>query len=100
MSVTFPTPPTVAEHGDAAPAHRDVERWSVTVSDAPDALVRVLVALRRRRCAIQSVDFVVGDRHRPGRLLISLRPPPRLAHCVGPWLEKLVDVLEAETADA
>lgn len=99
MSVHSPTPPAVAERGDASPGHAPVERWSVTVSDAPDVLMRVLVALRRRRCAIHSVDFVAGDRHRPGRLLIALRPPPRLARCVAPWLEKLVDVVEAEIAD-
>jgi acetolactate synthase regulatory subunit len=81
------------------PAAGDVRQCSVTVSDAPDAVVRVLAMLRRRGCVIRAVDFARGDHHRPGRLVIGLQPPPRHGHCIAPWLENLVDVLHVDVAE-
>ena len=67
-------------------------RLLVHLGDSPDALVRVLMILRRRRCGVTSVDFAQADRHYPGRLVVSILAPPAHAHCVPDWLGKLVDV--------
>jgi acetolactate synthase small subunit len=64
------------------------------VHDGPDVLVRVLTMLRRRRCDIAHVDYLASDRHHPGRMVISIEPPPAHAHCVEAWLENLVDVVD------
>lgn len=66
---------------------------TLTVADAPDVLVRVLTTLRRRGCAVVSVDFSRGDIHRDGRLRVTYEPPPRAHAPVQPWLANLVDVL-------
>jgi hypothetical protein len=58
----------------------------------PEALVRVLTTLRRRRCTITHVAFAAADRHRPARLTIGLEPPAVHGHVVASWLDRLVDV--------
>jgi acetolactate synthase small subunit len=68
--------------------------FDLDVTDDPAALVRVLVTLQRRRCRITAVDFSHADRHRPGRLLVSVDAPAGHAHRMGAWLANLVDVLE------
>ncbi len=73
-----------------------VRRFSLLMTDGPDALVRVLCLLRRRGCTIVCVDFLRGDRHRPGRLDIGVRTDSRAAHRLGAWLLQLVDVLAVE----
>jgi acetolactate synthase regulatory subunit len=62
------------------------------VGDDPEALVRVLATLRRRRCRITSVSFTEGDRHRPHQLVLGIEAPPAHAHVVTSWIERLVDV--------
>ena len=71
-------------------------RATLTVRDGADALVRVLVTLRRRGCVVEAVDYGAGDRHRPGWLTVSYVPPARHAHAVSSWLANLVDVLEVD----
>ena len=71
-----------------------ITTFDLEVTDDPAAPVRVLVTLQRRRCRIMSVDFRRADRHRPGRLVVSVEAPPSHAHRVGAWLSNLVDVLE------
>ena len=68
--------------------------FELEVTDDPAAVVRVLGTLQRRRCRITAVDFSRADRHRPGRLLVSVDAPPSHAHRMGAWLANLVDVLE------
>jgi hypothetical protein len=58
----------------------------------PAALVRVLTTLRRRCCTITHIEFDVADRHRPGRLVVAVEPPPAHGHAVAAWLAGLVDV--------
>jgi hypothetical protein len=69
------------------------------VGHDPAALVRVLTTLRRRCCTITHVEFDVADRHRPGRLIVGVEPPPAHGHAVGAWLENLVDVAAARARD-
>ncbi|MEA2168892.1 MAG: hypothetical protein QOF76_2192 [Solirubrobacteraceae bacterium] len=71
-------------------------RATLSVRDGADALVRVLVTLRRRGCVVEAVDYGAGDRHRPGWLSVSYVPPARHGHAVASWLSNLVDVLEVE----
>jgi acetolactate synthase regulatory subunit len=66
---------------------------SVETTGQPDAVVRVLILLRRRRCRIVAVDYREADRHGPGRFRVSVEAPARLGHCVDDWLLGLVDVL-------
>ena len=73
---------------------------SVDVRPAPDVVVRILVLLRRRRCAVTSVDVRAADRHRPGRLLIGFDAPSGHADRVAQWVGALVDVLEVELLEA
>ena len=71
----------------------------VRVLDIPDAIVRVLATLRRRRCRITAVDFSAGDRHRPGWLRIRVLAPPATANSLRHWVANLVDVLEVHATE-
>lgn len=73
-------------------------KLSLELGGAPDAIVRVLMVLRRRRCRVTSVEFVAGDRHYAGRLEIGVAAPAAHAHCVESWLEQLVDVRSVDAA--
>lgn len=77
-----------------SPLGRGQRRATLEVRDAPDVLVRVLTTLRRRGCALVSVDYRVGDRHRAGWLDVAYTPPARCEHQVAAWLRNLVDVLD------
>ena len=68
------------------------KRLSLELNGSPDAVIRVLVVLRRRRCRVTSVEFAAGDRHYGGRLEISVAAPAAHAHCLEGWLGQLVDV--------
>lgn len=71
---------------------------SLTTSDSPDVLVRVLTTLRRRGCTLVAVDYRSGDRHRAGRLDVSYQPPDRCADAVTAWLANLVEVVSVTVA--
>ena len=68
------------------------------ITASQEVLVRVLGLLQRRRCRILQVDYVAGDRHYPGRLLIGVEAPAGHAHCVESWVSNLVDVLGVRSA--
>ena len=72
---------------------------SLETSAQPDVLVRVLTLLRRRGCRIVAVDFRQGDRHRPGRLDVTVIASPRVSHCLERWLLGLVDVTAVEATE-
>jgi acetolactate synthase regulatory subunit len=72
------------------------EALTIDVGDSPDALMRVLMVLRRRRCRVTSLEFVAADRHYPGRLFVRIVAPPASVHCVPSWLTGLVDVTAVE----
>jgi acetolactate synthase regulatory subunit len=73
-----------------------VLRVSVLTTGSPDALVRILMLLRRRGCTLLSVEYSYGDQHRPGRLELALRTQPRTGHRVVAWLQQLVEVQRVE----
>jgi acetolactate synthase small subunit len=70
-----------------------IRRFSVLTTDGPDALMRVLVLLRRRGCTVVSLDYARADRHRSGRLEVAVRTDSRVAHRLRAWLLQLVDVV-------
>ena len=74
------------------------KRLSLELNGSPDAVIRVLVVLRRRRCRVTRVEFVAGDRHYGGRLEIAVAAPAAHAHCLERWLGQLVDVRHVEEA--
>ncbi len=74
------------------------KRLSLELAGSPDAVMRVLTVLHRRRCRVTSVDFVAGDRHYAGRLEIGVDAPAAHAHCVESWLAQLVDVTSVAAA--
>ena len=53
-------------------AARSGRTLSLDLSDEPDALMRVLTLLHRRRCEILSVNYDAGTRRRP-RLTVRVR---------------------------
>jgi acetolactate synthase regulatory subunit len=67
------------------------------IRDTPDVLLRALTVLRRRGCAITSVDYLAGDRHRSAHLTIGVDAPSSRARSIPAWLENLVDVMRCET---
>lgn len=77
------------------PAPSATRAWRLRLSDEPDAVVRVLTVLRRRRCRIQRIDYDAGDRHRPATWLrIAAVPNGGRPDAMDAWLDGLPDVLE------
>lgn len=74
------------------------KKLSLELNGSPDAVIRVLVVLRRRQCRVTSVEFAAGDRHYSGRLEIGVSAPASHAHCVESWLDQLVDVRSVTSA--
>ena len=64
----------------------------LTVKDAPGVLERVVGAVRSRQCQIVALQFHAGDRHRPGRVEITLDAPTRAVNLAAARLQKLQDV--------
>jgi acetolactate synthase regulatory subunit len=73
------------------------KKLSLELNESADAIVRVLMVLRRRQCRVLSVEFVAGDRHYHGRLEIGVAAPASHAHCVEGWLGQLVDVRSVDS---
>lgn len=64
----------------------------LTVRDAPGVLDRVLQSCRSRQCTVVSLSYHAGDRHRPGRVELTLEAPARAADLTVQRLRKLLDV--------
>jgi acetolactate synthase regulatory subunit len=71
-------------------------RLELHVADGGDVLLRVLIVLRRRGCAVTHVDYAAADRHRPGHLVIGVEAPAGRAHRVDRWLANLVEVIAVD----
>ena len=67
-------------------------RFSIETVETPDVLPRVVGLCRRRGCEIIALDYLRGDRHRPGHLALSVRVPERQGRPLAAWLSSLVDV--------
>jgi acetolactate synthase regulatory subunit len=75
-------------------------RLALTVTDSPAAVERILSTCRSRQCAIVSLHFTAGDRHRPGRVELTLDGPPRMVRLATGRLARLLDVIAVERLDA
>jgi acetolactate synthase small subunit len=75
-------------------------RLQLTLTDAPAVLDRVVATCRSRRCEILSLHYEAGDRHRAGRLSLTVEGDPRSIELAERRLARLVDVvaLRAEGA--
>ena len=73
-------------------------RLDLTTTGEADTLPRVLHWLRRRGCVLTRVDYAAGDRHGPGRFVLSVDAPPRHEDRLVPGLEGLVGVKRVDRA--
>jgi acetolactate synthase small subunit len=51
---------------------RHTHHLEITVADAPLVLDRIVSLCRARRCTIGALRFEAADRHRPGRVLVTI----------------------------
>jgi acetolactate synthase small subunit len=65
----------------------------VTVADTPLVLDRIVTLCRARQCPIVALRFEAADRHRPGRVLATVRADARRARVVIQRLAALPGVL-------
>ena len=65
----------------------------MTVADTPLVLDRIVTLCRARQCAIVALRYEAADRHRPGRVLATLRGDARRARVVIQRLAALPGVL-------
>lgn len=70
--------------------HTDV--FSLHLADGPDTLQRVLALCHRKQCDVVGVSFRAGDRHRRGRLELSVQAGMRAAELAS-RLGGMVEVL-------
>ncbi|MEA2288906.1 MAG: hypothetical protein QOD55_903 [Solirubrobacteraceae bacterium] len=70
----------------------------LTVSDAPLVLDRIVSLCRARQCAVVALHFEEADRHRPGRVSVTLRAAAQQARLAAERLSGLVDVQAVEYA--
>ena len=75
-------------------------RLELTVSDAPAVLDRVVATCRSRRCEILALQYEAGDRHRAGRLSLTVEGDPRSIDLAERRLARLVDVVALRTEGA
>lgn len=71
--------------------------FSLHLADGPDTLQRVLALCHRKHCDVVGVSFRAGDRHRRGRLELSVRAGTRAAELAG-RLGAMVEVLGVSCA--
>jgi acetolactate synthase regulatory subunit len=68
------------------------DTFSLELTEAPDVLPRVLALCHRKQSTVLALRYEAGDRHRPGRLELTVqcgRRAPELRRRLG----ELVDVL-------
>jgi acetolactate synthase small subunit len=65
----------------------------LTLADAPLVLDRVVSLCRARQCAIRALRFETADRHRPGRVSMTLEGTTRMVRIVTHRLAALPGVL-------
>jgi acetolactate synthase small subunit len=65
----------------------------LTVADTPLVLDRVVSVCRARRCAIGALRFEAADRHRPGRVLVTIEADARRARLATQRLAAMPGVL-------
>jgi acetolactate synthase small subunit len=62
---------------DRRPAVHHTHHLELTVADTPLILDRIVSLCRARRCTIAALRFEAADRHRPGRVRLTLEADAR-----------------------
>lgn len=84
------------EEGHERPTVPSTHHLELTVTPGPAVLERVVSACRSRRCDIVSLEYRAGDRHRPGRVSLTVQGADRMVGLAQDRLARLVDVLAVE----
>ena len=69
----------------------------LTVADTPLVLDRIVSVCRARQCAITALRFEAADRHRPGRVLVTMEADGARARLATKRLAAMPGVLAAAT---
>jgi acetolactate synthase small subunit len=72
---------------------RHTHHLELTVADAPLVLDRVVSLCRSRQCTIVALRYEAADRHRPGRIVMTVQGATRLAHLAAQRLRAVPGVL-------
>ena len=72
----------------------------LTVADTPLVLDRIVSLCRTRRCAIAALRFEAADRHRPGRVLMTIEADATRARLATHNLASMPGVLAVATTGA
>jgi acetolactate synthase small subunit len=78
---------------DRRPAVHHPHHLELTVADTPLVLDRVVSVCRARQCAITALRFEAADRHRPGRVMLTIEADARRAWVATQRLAGLPGVL-------
>jgi acetolactate synthase regulatory subunit len=70
------------------------------IADTPEALVRILATVRRRRTVVVRAEYLRGGRGGRASLALALQPPGGRAEQLEAWLGNLVDVISVSVADS
>ena len=70
----------------------------LTVTDTPLVLDRIVGVCRARRCAIAALRFEAADRHRPGRVLVTIEADASRARLATQRLAAMPGVLAVATS--
>ena len=72
---------------------RQTHHLDLTLADTPLVLDRVVSLCRARQCTILALRYETADRHRPGRVSLTLAGTSRMARIVVQRLAALPGVL-------
>jgi acetolactate synthase small subunit len=72
---------------------RHTHHLELTVADMPLVLDRIVSLCRSRRCAIVALRFEAADRHRPGRVLVTIEADTTRARLVTQKLAAMPGVI-------
>jgi acetolactate synthase small subunit len=80
--------------------HHNTHNLELTVTETPLVLDRVVSTFRGRRCEIVALRYECADRHRPGRVLATVRADAQRARLATLQLQAMPGVLAVATLGA
>jgi hypothetical protein len=83
---------------DRRPAVHHTHHLELTVTDAPLMLDRIVSLCRSRRCTITALRYEAADRHRPGRVLVTIEADATRARLATQRLAAMPGVLAVATS--
>jgi acetolactate synthase small subunit len=83
---------------DRRPAVHHTHHLELTIADTPLVLDRVVSVCRARQCAITALRFEAADRHRPGRVMLTIEADARRARVATKRLAATPGVLAVAAA--